>query len=330
MDEVLQRILIDPVAEISLRQALDLAMYHFYAFVLVLIRMSGLMTIGPIFGQSLVPVNIRVLMVLCMTLLITPVLPGHTRVGFERLDVNGDGRLVREEVPQQLEGRFDELLASAQKNENGFLTLREFDAPLAIPPTILDLAWVGIAEFALGMVLGLGVLIILTGLQLAGELIDQQTGLALGEVANPGLDINSSMTGQYLFLFGLTVLLLMEPTGIHLLMISALVDTFQTLPVGSAVVSVDAIDLLRDLVQQSLVLGIQVAAPLLATMSLVALTMGFLGHTVPQINVLVIGFPIRVITSLLILIITMSGTAAAITNAVPGIIDGLRAALTGI
>ena len=75
-----------------------------------------------------------------------------------------------------------------------------------------------------------------------------------------------------------------------------------------------AIDLLRDLVHQSLVLGLQIAAPLMAAMSLVALTMGFLGHSVPQINVLVIGFPVRALMSLTVLMASLSGVARLVVD----------------
>jgi len=111
-------------------------------------------------------------------------------------------------------------------------------------------------------------------------------------------------------------------------MISALVETFQTLPVGEAFVSVSAIDYLRDLVHLSLVLAVQVAAPMLAIMSLVALTMGFLGHTVPQINVLVVGFPIRALANMLILLLTFSGAARLVVDLVPTVIDNMRGILT--
>ena len=59
-------------------------------------------------------------------------------------------------------------------------------------------------------------------------------------------------------------------------------------------------------------------------MSLVALTMGFLGHTVPQVNVLVIGFPVRAMVSLLVLSATFSGASRAVVDIVPGVIDQLR------
>ena len=62
LDAFLNRILADPLVDLSTRHLLELAMGQFYAFTLVLVRMSGLMTIGPLFGQSIVPANVRILL----------------------------------------------------------------------------------------------------------------------------------------------------------------------------------------------------------------------------------------------------------------------------
>lgn len=330
MDELLHRLLSDPVAQGSLRRLFEQALHHFYAFTLVLVRIGGLMTVGPLFGQSIVPAHIRALFVLAVSILVTPLLPQFSQATFHRLDRDGDGRLIREEVPRQIVPRFDRLLQENGRPDDAALSAEEFELRRRLPSTILDYAWIGAGEFALGFVLGLGVLIILTGLQLAGEVIDQQTGLALGEIASPGLEITGSITGQFLFLFGITLLLVMEPWGGHLLMLAALVETFYTLPVGEAFVSLPTVELLSGLVHQSLVLGVQAAAPLLAVMSLVTLTMGFLGHTVPQINVLVIGFPVRVIITLLVVLISLSGIGRSFVDVVPLVIDQLRHSLTGL
>jgi flagellar biosynthetic protein FliR len=65
-------------------------------------------------------------------------------------------------------------------------------------------------------------------------------------------------------------------------------------------------------------------------MSLIGLTMGFLGHTVPQINVMVAGFPVRAVICLMVLITALSGIARAVIDLVPTVIDSLRHALTAL
>ena len=322
--------LLDPLADAAARTRLDAAMRHFYAFTLVLIRMSGLMMIGPLFGQAFVPVNVRVLLVVTMSLLIVPTLGAQPQHAFQRLDLDQNGLLTRDEIPDQLVDEFERLLANSAGPARESLTAAEFTLAAPLPKTLLDYAWAAVGELSLGFALGLGVFTILSGLQVAGDLIDQQSGTSLGEVFNPGFDLTGSLSGQTLYLVGVTVFLCMQPMNGHLLMVSALVETFQTFPVGAAYLPASTIDLLRDLVHQSLVLGLQVAAPLLATMSLVALTMGFLGHTVPQINVLVIGFPIRAVVAILIVALTFTGASQAVIDLVPVVIDKLRYTMTGL
>ncbi len=329
MDALVDRLALGAIHDQALRALLDGALLRFYAFTLVLVRMSGLMIVGPIFGQAIVPVNVRVLLIIALSLLITPALGDHSRIVFNKLDANRDGQVTRDEVPNSLAPQFASLQKAAGKPPVMGLSAEEFHVSVRMARSLLDYLWIAAGELGLGFVLGLGVMTILSGLQLAGQIVDQQTGLALGEIASPGLNITGSVTGQFLFLFATTVLLVMQPTGYHLSIVSALVETFQSIPLGEALVAVPAVDLLRDLVHQSLVIGIQVAAPILATMSLVALTMGFLGHSVPQINVLIVGFPVRGLISLAVLIASLSGIARRVVDAVPPVIDALRLALAG-
>jgi len=125
---------------------------------------------------------------------------------------------------------------------------------------------------------------------------------------------------------GLVVFLIV---GGHHLIVSALVDTFQALPVGYAWVSPPALELLSNLVHQSLVLAIQISAPVMGMMAIVGLAMGFLGHTIPQLNVLVIGFPVRTLVGLLILGLALPGIAETLAHTLPGGILQLRDVLMG-
>lgn len=324
MDALFDQFLADPLMQLGTRQLLQWGMRQFYAFTLVLVRMSGLMIVGPVFGTPVVPRNVRILLVVVMSLVITPTLGDRDRLTFERIDADDNGRLVRSEVPDNLRDEFQSMLARHNKPSGAALTIDEFDNRIRVPRTLVDYAMVAAGELSVGIVLGLGVLTILSALQLTGHIVDQQSGIALSQVANPGFQVSGSVSGQMLYVLGLAVFLLLEPLGGHLMMLDALVETFQTLPVGRAYVSTSVAGLLTDLVHQSLVLAFQIAAPVLAVMSLVALSMGYLGRTVPQINILVVGFPIRTSLNLLILALSLSGASRVLVDAVPGAIAQIR------
>lgn len=327
MDAFLHNFTLQPFTDAWLEQALTGSTQYFVAFALVMIRMSGLVMIGPVFGHPDIPLQIRVLLVVALSLLVTPGLLGvESSETFRRFDQNHDGRLVEEELPPSMHGLFTEQLERAGRNPGDALTTGEFRVGLPLPRSLADLTWLAVAEFGLGLALGLGVLTIAAAMQLGGYLIDQQTGISLGEVFNPELDTSSSLTAETLYWVGTVVFLIV---GGHVLVVTSLMDTFQSLPVGYAVVSQSVVELLSNLVHQSLSLAIRVSAPIMVTMSLVGLSMGFLGHTIPQINILVVGFPIRMIVGLTIVGLSLTTIGDIISNQFPTTISELKSSLVG-
>lgn len=303
------------------------AIGYFYAFTFVMMRMAGLMTIGPVFGHPSLPINVRVVFVVALSLLVTPVVvsesPWQT---VARFDTNGDGLLSIEEAPPKMRPRI-ERLARSQDERGETVTPQQLAYVPQLPRSLADYLWVGVGEFSLGLVLGIGVTIILSGLQFAGHMIDQQSGTAVGEIFNPAMNSSETLTARMLYWMGLTLFLII---GGHLRMVSALLDTFQAFPIGEGFVDQMAIDVLHQLFIRSLALALQVAAPVLATMALVSVTMGFLGHSVPQINVLVVGFPIRATISLVIVSLTLIGIGDVLVETVETAIEQLEYSIIGI
>ena len=328
MDSLLSNLSLEALQGPDLARLLEGATGAFVAFTLIVTRMSGLAVIAPIFGHPSIPVKIRVFLVLAMSLVITPVLLGndHLRT-FRLLDRNQDRLLTRDEVPESMTALLDDLLKKAGKREGEGLATDEFLLTLPVPQTVFEYAWLALLEFALGIALGLGVLTIVSGLQMAGSLIDQQIGMSLGNVFNPEFQTDSSLSGELLYQLGLVVFLIV---GGHHLVISALIDTFQTMPVGYAWVSSGAIEFLSDLVHQSLVLAVQISAPMMGMMAVIGLAMGFLGHTIPQLNVLAVGFPVRTLIGLLLVGLALPAITAALARIVPGAILQLRQILMGL
>jgi len=307
------------------RSLVENALLDVARFVLVLVRLSGLMIIGPFFGQTSVPINVRVFLVMALALIITPALPSQLQRGFERLDENADGLLAEEEIPAGLEGRRTAILQARHLQSTADLKPGDYGTVTTRPPAnLIDFVGLMIGELSLGFLLGLGVLTILSGLQLAGQIVDQQAGFSLGEIINPDFDSTASISGQALFMLGMTMLLVFEPLGGHLTMLRTLIQTFETLPVGEAFLSQSAVELVGGLVQQSLLLGLRVAAPLVITMSLVDLTLGFLGHSVPQVNLQAMGYAVRAALCMFFLSVMLSGVPEVVAHFVPSALQSLN------
>ncbi len=327
MDDFFNIRAIDNWIQFGSRQFLEWATGNFYVLVLVLIRFSGLMTTGPIFGQSHVPFRARFVLILALTTAIAPLMVDGSQRQFARFDRDADGYLSANETPSHLMGRWSRLAEGRADVAKIGVPVSAFRQRAELPKQTSDLMLAVASEFVLGMTLGLGAMIVLSGLQLAGQLVDQQLGLEFASVVNPELGGQASLSSNAFFLIGGLGVLLLEPIGGHMQLLLAVIESFDSLPVGHVTLPETLPLLLSELVHKSLLLGVQVAAPVLAAMSLVSVCMGYLGHSVPQFNQLVVGFPVRALVGLMVLAVTLSGLPRLLIDAVPEAIWAVQTAV---
>ncbi len=153
-------------------------------------------------------------------------------------------------------------------------------------------------ELLIGVVVGLIALVPLVSLNLAGMILGQQMGLGVARVFNPAAGSDSSIIGQLLFFLGLWGFIAMG--GFEWLFISV-ADTFARVPVGSVLMTDAPLDLLVAVVTSGFDLALRVAAPVLSAVLLETLATGFVMKTMPQLNILSVGFPIKIALGLIVL-----------------------------
>jgi flagellar biosynthesis protein FliR len=150
-------------------------------------------------------------------------------------------------------------------------------------------------EMLVGLALGLGVLILFSGMQLAGQLIGQTGAMAIADVLNPGTDTEEPLLSVLFFYLALAVFMLI---GGHRLVMAGLLNTFRAIPPGQGGLSNSMGDTLVVLLTQSFVLGIRAAAPALVAILLSTIVLGLVSRTLPQLNILAIGFGINAMVTL--------------------------------
>lgn len=195
---------------------------------------------------------------------------------------------------------------------------------VAVPVT-LGSALAGLAgELALGLVLGMGVTLIFIGVQMAAQVASQQAGLALGEVFNPLLESTTTELSQLYFIVSMGVFLAVD--GHHAL-IRALMDSFSTIPLLGFKPEAGLIDLLISILTASFIIALRVSGPVMLALMLGFLTLGFISRTVPQFNLLTIGFPVKLAMALFLMAMTMITLEPILIDGMNDVMDDLRAGL---
>lgn len=182
-----------------------------------------------------------------------------------------------------------------------------------------------LSEVLIGMLFGVGITILLNGIQITGQIISQLGGTAIAEAFDPELEESVSVYSQFFFFLTLTMFVLLDG---HRLTMDALLESFHTLPPGEANLGSDYVNALTILMGQSFTLGLRAAAPAMTALLLATLVLGLIGRTLPQINILAVGFGVNSLLSLGCLFTSVGVIAWAFPQQTGVAIDVLKSALT--
>lgn len=166
------------------------------------------------------------------------------------------------------------------------------------------------AEAGMGLSLGFMSGLLLNGIRVAGQLVDAQIGYAMASMMDPVSGSQNTLLAEFLYLLGMVFFF--NINGHHLLVLS-LVNSYQILPLAGAHMSGDALNVMVRSFAAMFLLALQISAPVLAVMVICDVGLGFLARTVPQVNVFMLGFHLKIIVGLLILsaIIPLLGASMA-------------------
>jgi flagellar biosynthetic protein FliR len=162
------------------------------------------------------------------------------------------------------------------------------------------------AEALIGLTMGLGVLLLFSSMHVAGQVISQMSGLQLADVFNPGFDTNVPVVSQLLFYVATAVFVII---GGHRRVMEALLDTFVWLPAGQGGMSRSVVEATTSLLAESFVLGIRGAAPAMVALLLATLILGLVSRTLPQLNVMALGFGFGALVTMATLSVSMGAAA---------------------
>lgn len=165
-----------------------------------------------------------------------------------------------------------------------------------VPLDLFGLAPLLVSETLIGVCVGVIASVPVMILQLGGHVTGFQMGLSMASVYNPEFDTNSDVVGETLFYLGFAVFLTvggLEATY------AALLTTFERVPLGGMAVSSAPLETYVGLASSGFEMALRVSGPAMAMVFLVLVAMGFVMKTMPQINVMSVGFAVKIVVGLL-------------------------------
>ena len=196
--------------------------------------------------------------------------------------------------------------------------------PVVVFSGVLPMVLAGTRELLVGVFIGFVSACPFYVLQVAGHMIGTTMGLAMVSVLDPITQEEDSIIGQYQILVGLWFFLFWNG---HMLLVRAVVESFRLLPLGGmglAVISdMGLAKWAGDLFSMSFMMSI----PFYGALLLADIGLGFLARTVPQMNVFILGLPIKIGLGLFLLMVLLPVMVEILHDKIEPF---LRIALAGI
>jgi flagellar biosynthetic protein FliR len=197
-------------------------------------------------------------------------------------------------------------------------------AHLTVPVTLATALTGLVGEAAIGLLIGFCITLMFLGVQIAAEFVGHQAGMLIGSAYNPMLDNSESVLSQ---LYYFTAMLGFLAIGGHRQLVRSLLSSFETLPPLSFRVTENLVDLVLDLITVSFEIGIRMSGPTVIALMVALVAMGFISRTVPQLNILTIGFPLKMVLALVALALTVMSLEPLLIEAFDTGMDGVRVVL---
>jgi flagellar biosynthetic protein FliR len=249
---------------------LHLYLDQFLIFVLVLTRVGCLVMTLPVLGTASVPLHVRALLAVAISLVITPL---------------------------------------------------HWGLPVPPPENLLALTVLLTREAVLGLSLGLAVMILLSGMQLAGQVVSQISGLSLADVANPTFETSVPIFSHILEMLAVAIFFLV---GGHRQVMDALLGSFTWMPPGQGRLPDDLVAALSDVAARSFEIGIRASAPVMVALLLSTLIVALVSRTLPQLNAVAVGLNFNSLIVLAVLAFCLGSAGWVFQEEVGGAIETLR------
>jgi flagellar biosynthetic protein FliR len=167
--------------------------------------------------------------------------------------------------------------------------------PLTHVPNLPALFFLIFKEIVLGLILAFLAELIHLPVRVMGLQVGRSAGMGRAQIFNPEEESRFTVLQQFMYIMGILIFFALDG---HHLFLRALVLTFEKIPIGGIFLNGAVVREIVGFFTKAFNQGVAFAAPILACLVITSMCFGILSKTVPQMNLLVLGLPIRILVGL--------------------------------
>ena len=173
---------------------------------------------------------------------------------------------------------------------------------VAIPTTLLGYIIAVATELFVGWVIGFVAYLTFAAILMAGQLLDMQVGFGVVNVLDPTSGQQVPLIGRCKYNIALLIFLI---TNSHYIVLTALFDSFNLIPIIGMHLTTAITDLMIAMTWGIFTIAIKISVPIIFSIILMDVALGVLARTMPQMNIFVVGVPAKIFVGLFVLSVTI-------------------------
>lgn len=166
-------------------------------------------------------------------------------------------------------------------------------------------------ETLFGLAMGYITNLLFTAMEIAGQLVDFQVGFSMASVYDASLGRQASYYGKVYYWISISIFFLLN---MHHMVLETLIKSFDYIPLSLVNLGTFRVEGLVVLFSEVFELAFNLAAPIIIVVLITDVVLGVISRTVPQINVLMLGMPLKSMVGFIITMFTFSYLMNSITK----------------
>lgn len=177
-----------------------------------------------------------------------------------------------------------------------------------VPVFSVDAFMITVQQIAIGAALGFLMQMVFNALIFGGQVMAYSMGLGFANMMDPANGVNVPVIAQFWLILAMLAFLMMNG---HLVLISAIVDTFTVMPVAVDGLTRAGLWELVSWASRMFAAGVLMALPVIIALLLVNVGMGVVSRAAPQLNIFAIGFPVTMLLGFVLIWVTLPQVMAS-------------------
>lgn len=169
-------------------------------------------------------------------------------------------------------------------------------------PTLIGFGILIVKECLIGIIIGFGIKIFFQVYLFVGMLLGMQSGMSMSQAYDPSTGTQVPIIGRF-YMLGFSVIFILS--GGYEWFIKTLIESFTMIPINQAVFRPQLTTTIIDAISNYWIVSFKLAMPIIGVLLIIDWGLGILARTVPQMNMFVIGIPLKMLVLFFLLIVTI-------------------------